>query len=204
MKEFFEKILSCLPYFILVVLAGLLLIIFYQNGLSFEHLIDVLEVLIWPTVILVAMLFFRKVLTYLFFSMEEFNFFGTKGGLKDIRKIIEEKVESRIKEEKEATERLSTISKFELELNNAKKSIDDAGKKAEENLNLATTIFKQYKELSDMHTETEKELEKLRFEKEERNMRMIKAREKIKNRIKTTYSDTEYSTGGSLKSNKQD
>lgn len=50
-----------------------------------------LEIVIWPLTIILGAFFFRKVLTYLFFSMEEFNFFGAKGDLKNVKEVINEK-----------------------------------------------------------------------------------------------------------------
>jgi len=165
MKKFTEQIVALIPIFIFTVLAGTLFIFFYQNHITYEHFSGIIEILIWPTVVFFAILFFRRVFTYLFFSMEEFNFFGTKGKLKDIREVIEERVDLRIKEEKNQQIRAEEILKFSKELENVKKSKGDAENQANEYFELAKKYLSRYEKLSDQNVELTKELDLLRQER---------------------------------------
>lgn len=73
--------------------------------------------MIWPSIVLISLLFFKKVFTYFFFSLEEFNFFGTKGKLKNVEVMIREKADDLWKKEKDesALEKEREDGKRELE-----------------------------------------------------------------------------------------
>lgn len=184
MKNLLEKTLSILPYLILLILVGYILIFFYKNNLTYTEYIKTLEILIWPTVILITLLFFRKVFTYLFFSMEEFNFFGNKGRLKNIEEVIENKVEHRIKEKEQQEKWISQINTTEQELKKANELKDDTKKKADEYKEIAMDIFSKYKELSTTNMELTKELSEFREEKKDRIRRLNTIRERLNNRSK--------------------
>lgn len=168
MKKFSEKIISILPYFILVTISGSILVFLYFGNLDYKEYIQILQILIWPSIVLGALLFFRKVFTYLFFSMEEFGFFGNKGKLKNIEEVINEKVEERIKREKEQVDIELKMKKFEGKLQNVTQSKADETKKAEEYRDLAVKMVKQYKEMSDINKELNEELYELRRYKQNR------------------------------------
>jgi len=175
MKNFVEKLLSTIPYFVLVLIAGLLFILVYQNSLTFEQVKDLISILIWPTVVFFALLFFRKVITYLFFSMEEFGFFGTKGRLKNITEVINEKVQERIHEEKFKEEQNKKVFELEKRLDSTAKSGVDAKTEAENNLKLAKQIFEDLKKALAENENNLKELNELRkkeVERAERNRLM--------------------------------
>jgi hypothetical protein len=178
MKNFLEKIINSLPYFILALLFGSLLILIFRQKLGYEQFIGIVQTLIWPAIVLIGLLFFRKVFTYLFLSMEEFNFFGTRGKLRDAREIIEEKVEKRITEERERKVREEEATEFATELKKAKDSKEDSDKKAEENLKIAKEIFGKYQDISKTNAEMTKELNEFRRRQEEKEARiaMIKSR----------------------------
>lgn len=176
MKNFIEKLTNSLPYFILLLLLSILLIFFISKTPDFQQFILILQTLIWPVVVLIGLLFFKKVFTYLLFSLEEFNFFGNKGKLKDVRELIEEKVEKIIEEEKSQRKRLEDEENFKKEFAKAKESRVGFEKKAKDNLELAMDIFKKYQELTKSNSELTKELNMLRKLQTEREMR----RERIK------------------------
>lgn len=182
MGNFIEKVFGLLAYFIIIIFVGCLLIFIYQNHLSYEYFTSILKIIIWPAIVLVALLFFRKVFVYMFFSMEEFNFFGARGVLKDIRKVIEEKVQERIQQEKNQEERNKEINKFTEDLKEANKLKGNAEKKASEISDIATDIFSKYKELSKQNTAMLNELNEFRRQKEERELRFATMRERIKRR----------------------
>lgn len=185
MKKILEKIVIMLPYFILILITGFLFVFYFKNTPDFQQLIQLLQTLIWPIIVLLGLLFFKKVFTYLFLSMEEFNFFGNRGKLKDIRDIIEEKVEKRIKEEKEQENRKIESAKFTAELEKVKKSKSNSDKKIEETENLTKKIFKMYQDLSKNHDIALNELNEFRKRQAERDARMAAIRERIKLRTIT-------------------
>ena len=180
MKKFFEKIISILPYFILVTISGSILVFLHLGNLGYKEYVQILEILTWPSIVLMALLFFRKVFTYLFFSMEEFSFFGNKGKLKNVEEVINEKVEERIKREKEQENLERKMKKFEQELQNVIQSKDDKVKKAKEYRDLAVEMAKQYKEVSDVNKELNKELDELRRYKQNRIDRLNRIRRRIR------------------------
>ncbi|MCR4279695.1 MAG: hypothetical protein NUV78_03095 [Candidatus Zambryskibacteria bacterium] len=149
MRSFAERFIGAVPYLIIFILGGSLLIFIYQNKLTFIEFIDLVKVLIWPAIVLLALLFFRKVFTYLFFSIEEFNFFGTRGRLKSIQEVISEKAEEQYKQQKEE-QRLKDERKGHkrklLELQNSKLQVAEREKHT---LQLA-------KELNDENEELQK------------------------------------------------
>lgn len=81
-------------------------------NLSFSDYLDFLKILVWPVTALIILFFFKKVITYLFFSIDGFNFFGAKGELKNVYDVIAEKVDQRFQVEKK--DRESKIEKEEL------------------------------------------------------------------------------------------
>ncbi|HUS50366.1 MAG TPA: hypothetical protein VMZ91_09385, partial [Candidatus Paceibacterota bacterium] len=148
--------------------------------LPYDQLIGLIDVLIWPAIALSAIIFFRKVFTYLFFPMEEFNFFGNRGSLKNIQDVIEEKAQRIIEAEQKEKEKQFALKKIEDELENAKQSKDNMKDQAQGNLDLAREIFKKYKELSDEGTKLKKELAVLKQEKADRQARRAAMIERIR------------------------
>ncbi len=180
-SKYLRNIVVWLCPFVLLLL-GAYVLIFYVFGSEFDHYIQFLRVIVWPVTILIALFFFRKVATYMFFSMKEFNFFGAKGELKDITKVIEERVESRIREEKEEEMRSNKIKSVERKLQKANASTENAKTKADENYELARSIFKDFKELSESHERVSKELNELRERESARAERMRLGMEQFRRR----------------------
>lgn len=161
MKKFSEKVISLLPYFILVVLAGTIFSFSYKNDMSYDQLIELIKVLTWPLLVLITIFFFRKVFTYLFFSMEEFNFFGTKGGLKDVEVMIQEQVEKRLKEKNKEEENARTKNALEEKI----KTLVDMDKKNNDFNNqwndLAIEIMEKLKSANKENSDLIKERDQL-------------------------------------------
>ena len=112
---------------------------------------ELLKILIWPITVLIGLFFFRKVVTYMFFSMDEFNFFGVKGELKNVDDLINEEVDRRLKMEKEEMATKEEMKKLGDKLNNTSAT-------AEENLKLAQDIYKVYQSYKE---DTEKKIQDL-------------------------------------------
>lgn len=180
MKANFDKFIASIPYWILIIFVGSLLIFLYEHGITYEHFTGVVGIIIWPTVVLIAILFFKKVFTYLFLSMEEYNFFGNKGRLKDVREVIDKMVERRIGEEREREKTKAEFDRFASEIDSTKKSRDSSEKKADEYLKLANEILASFKDLSKTHQGVLKELDELRQREAEREARKAKIREMMK------------------------
>ncbi|MEX0934939.1 MAG: hypothetical protein WDZ70_01260 [Candidatus Paceibacterota bacterium] len=102
MKDIIQTFLEVLGQVLLFGLLAILLIAAIKADHS--ELIDYLGVVIWPAIVLIALLFFRKVFTFLFFSMENFNFFGAKGRLRNVEEVIREKARELHEEEKRGQE----------------------------------------------------------------------------------------------------
>lgn len=149
---YFRNILVWLLPFILFCSALFVLVFFLKGDLS--KYVELLKILIWPLTLLIGLFFFRKVVTYMFFSMDEFNFFGAKGTLKSVHQIISDEVDKKFIQEKEEKTRKEEMGHLETKLNNSSAT-------AEENERLARDIFNLYK---DYKTETQKQIQKLNLE----------------------------------------
>lgn len=172
MKNLFEKTLNLAPFFILISLFSSVVAFISVKDLEYEQYLGLLRTLIWPTIVLMSLLFFRKVFTYLFFSMESFNFFGAKGQLRDIREIIEERVEDRLSEKKEQEKRNEELSVVVRRFKKAEESKSGAQVELTETKNLVQKVIDMYQKLATEHEETVKELNEFRRRHEEREMRM--------------------------------
>ena len=139
----------------------------YFLGIDF---ITFVKTIIWPITILVILFFFKEVFTYLFFSMREFNFFGIKGTLRSVIDVINERVENRLvddKNEKERRELTNTLA-GEIKQREVKIAVKDAEIKrtkgdADENLELARDILKEWKDTKTKYQKIVSELEELIF-----------------------------------------
>lgn len=100
----------------LVFLGSLLLFCYFFKS----DLIELVKVLVWPFTVLTILYFFRKVVAYLFFSMNEFNFFGINGSLKNVNDMIKEQVERKIGEKESEDKRNEEINKLKEENNTVK------------------------------------------------------------------------------------
>ncbi|TSC60353.1 MAG: hypothetical protein LiPW15_231 [Parcubacteria group bacterium LiPW_15] len=201
MKIFFEKIVSALPYLVLLVIIGVLFIVVYQNGLTYDQFIKLAQVIAWPTVAVSALLFFKKVITYLFLSMEEFNFFGAKGELKNVQEVIEEKVQLRLREQKNEEEQKEKIAKINSQLEKAVESKSGVEARADANLRLAKDVVKQLTDLSEKHNAALKELDDLRELQAERNARRARNAallERIRRRNEFLHNHSAHDADGAL------
>lgn len=104
-------------YLILV----MFIVLLFSLYTGMNNFINILQILIWPVVVLTVSILFRKVFTYLFFQIDEFSFFGTKGELRDITEVIIEKAEElklrdEMKKEFEETKTVAQRQKKDNEL----------------------------------------------------------------------------------------
>ena len=146
--------------------------------------ISLLKITVWPVTTLIILFFFRKVVTYLFFSMTEYNFFGNKGVLKDITEVIEERVEERLENEKSEVRHKAELEEKEAAIKKAVQSGKTQEEKAKELQRITTEILGLYKEASEKHNSALKELNFLRDKEQKRQERMIQIREEIQKQAK--------------------
>ncbi len=120
-------------------------------NISFNDYLEFLKILVWPISALIILFFFKKVIAYLFFSIDGFNFFGAKGEFKNVYDLITEKVDEKFQQEKKQKE--YDLEKNELikEVGNKdgvakrvinlwEKSIEDNERLAEENKQLREIV----------------------------------------------------------------
>lgn len=112
---------------------------------KFDYL-KFVEAIIWPFTTLTALFFFKKVFTYMFFSMDEFSFFGLKGHLRNVNEVIIEEVNRKFLEKINEEKRKDETEKLNLEIKSKESEINKAKGSAEENLELAREIMKEWKE----------------------------------------------------------
>ena len=145
---------------------------FFLN-ISQGETIELLRVFIWPVTTLIILFFFRKIFTYLFFSMDEFNFFGIKGSLRNVQDVINEKASELRNREKEESQRKEKVKLFEKEIEKKQGLILDLTQQKQievkEWSSLAEEFLQDYKKLSKDYVEiSQKYIEKLKKEEEEK------------------------------------
>lgn len=94
--------------------------------ITFNQFVELLTIIVWPGVALIAAFFFRKVFTYVFFSMDQFNFFGAHGRLKRAEEMIEEEAARLVQREKDAADAKTMKEKLailETQLDKSNKQI---------------------------------------------------------------------------------
>lgn len=155
---FLRNLLSWFAPFFLFLLVTFVAVLFLHGTIAVYT--DLVKALVWPVTALIALFFFRKVFTYLFFSITEFNFFGTKGELKNVGDLIREEVDKKYAAEERARAQQKEVAEYQ-------KLIQDASDDAQESMKLATEVLDNWKEtvknledantkLSDMHDQNEK------------------------------------------------
>lgn len=107
-------------------------------NITFNDYLEFLKILVWPVSALIILFFFKKVIAYLFFSMDGFNFFGAKGEIKNVYDLITEKVNERFENEKREKERESEVIRLQ-------KEIESNSGRANENLSTAKEILSEWK-----------------------------------------------------------
>lgn len=132
----------------LVPLAIFLLVTFLPKiiwNLNFNDYMEFLRILIWPCTVLIILFFFKKIATYLFFSMDGFNFFGAKGNLKNVNDVIIEEVNRKFLEEKNEEMREKDMKEAREEIKSKEAEISKAQGSVDDNLNIAKGIMKEWK-----------------------------------------------------------
>ncbi len=149
--------------FIWVSPLGLFLIVTYLPKVlwnpGFDEYLEFLKILVWPYTVLIILFFFKKVVTFMFFSMDEFNFFGAKGSLRNVNEVIVEEVNKRFVEEKKEIERQKDMNHLEKEIKERESEITRARGTAEENLDIAREILSNWKRSSEQSKKSMSELD---------------------------------------------
>lgn len=147
-------------------LALLLIALFAPTYLFSVDFLKLVEIVVWPFTILTTLFFFKKVVTYLFFSMDEFNFFGLKGNLKNINEVIVEEVNKRIFEKEREDKRRDEMEKLNAEIvkkggeiEKKQREITTTKTSAQEYINLAKEIFKEWKKSTEANNKAMSDLE---------------------------------------------
>ncbi len=78
-----------------------------------DQLLRLIDAIDWPLTVLVLAFFFQRVLTYLFFSLDSYNFFGASGTLRPVEDVIEEQVALRIRQAKEREEKERLFAEYQ-------------------------------------------------------------------------------------------
>lgn len=104
-----------------------------------------IDIVIWPITILTGLFFFKKVFTYLFFSMDEFNFFGLKGHLRNVNEVVLDEVNKRFLERQKEEERQVRIDLLNKEITKKEEEIASARGDADENLKIAKDVLASWK-----------------------------------------------------------
>jgi hypothetical protein len=141
-----------------IVVIGTISYILYHN-LGYEKFLELSKVWAWRIFLVLIVFNFKKVIAYLFFSLDEFSFFGTKGKLKDIRALIDEKVQKRFEEVAENNERNLQIETLKQDLETNQENTDvllkianDAVKKMTEYSNELQERDRRIQELTNINS----------------------------------------------------
>ena len=76
-------------------------------------LLPLTTVVAWPATVIFGLLIFRRIIAYLFLSMESYNFFGTKGTIRPVHEVIEERAKAILDAETRESEYKDTIAKLD-------------------------------------------------------------------------------------------
>lgn len=131
-----------------------------------EYLLRILESVKWPLTILIVAFFFRRVVAYLFLSLEEYNFFGARGVIKDPETVIRERVEERVRRAAAEQERQRERKAVQQEIENLRQSKQSSEKTIAELSVLAEKLAEDKQRFS---SEISSLLEKIQFLEMESN-----------------------------------
>jgi hypothetical protein len=99
-----------------------------------EQFLKLISILIWPLVALLIAISFKRIIASVFFSVDEFNFFGIKGELKSVYTVVEQQAqllyqkrvddEQRESEERERQKKLKKIKESKDSLNDKYENVE--------------------------------------------------------------------------------
>lgn len=161
LKDFLWGLCDAIPTAFTFFIVAILVVAFFKQGPNLTSLLAILSVVLWPLVVLAALLFFRRVLTFLFFSLEEFNFFGARGKLKSVEAVINEKALELWEAQKAEKERQQEKEKLESELRSLNESKEDAARKTIRTFKFAEKLIADNSKLRRQMTAMRSELDKL-------------------------------------------
>jgi len=116
-------------------------------------LLPFIQVAAWPLTVMFGLVLFKRIVAYLFLSMESYNFFGAKGTIRPAHEVIEERAKMMRDEEKRIVEYKETLEK-----------LDSRGLEASEYQTMAHDILKRNHELTLKLSESEVQRKRLEFE----------------------------------------
>lgn len=148
----FALIGNCLLW--LLPLSVLLVALILPTWLFKLDFLRFVEIVIWPFAVLTLLFFFKKIFTYLFFSMESFNFFGAKGSLENVNDIIDREVKNRLEFEKAEQKREKKSKEMRLKLQDMERSLQITEKSKSELLEIAKNAVGEWKALSQSSDKT--------------------------------------------------
>jgi len=137
-----------------------LLALFGSRFGIYTEMLEFTRIAIWPAVVMSALLFFRKTLTYLIFSLEEINVFGAKSRLKSVREVIDDKAKEIIEREKKELLSKRKIEELESNLKKLKERTKNKDRIAE----IANDLINENTELWEILHRKEQEIEETRGE----------------------------------------
>ncbi|MCL5011139.1 MAG: hypothetical protein M1127_02935 [Patescibacteria group bacterium] len=126
------------------IVANVLIFVFLFIGKEYQTAIELIKFLCWPGLIFVIFVvvinsaYLRELFSYLFLSMEEFNFFSIKGKIENVREVIERKIEEGI-QKLEKNKQIETLKRGVIEL------IEQKGESAQESDRLKKIVDSQEK-----------------------------------------------------------
>jgi predicted membrane protein len=161
--EKFKKIIIYVFRVIIILLIILILFLFYKKE-GFDQFLKLLSVIVWPSLILCALLFFKKTFAYLFFSLEEFNFFGLKGRLKNVQDMINEKAQKLYEEEKRQKEMVEKLDIYEKRVKSKTMTAEEYKNLAEEVIRFNSKLVDDYDNLTDERIKEREKVKELRVQ----------------------------------------
>ena len=86
--------------------------IFWYREIS-DEILSLFQILVWPLTVVYGLWLFKRIIAYLFLSMESFNFFGAKGKIRPVEEVIEERVMTEIERRKRNSEHKNKLTELE-------------------------------------------------------------------------------------------
>lgn len=159
----FWSILKALGLISFVILGGIAPKLIWD--VEYKGYLDLIRIIAWPIVVLVAIFFFRKVFTYLFLSLREFNFFGNKGQLRDVNEVIQNEVDKRIEQKNKEEKDQHEAEEVSRKLTEMEKTVGATEK--------ASELIKIAKDLYDRWEKSQEEVRKLTYENKKHSSEKI-------------------------------
>lgn len=120
-------------------------------GVLTDKFLALLGIISWPIVILIVLVYFREVLAYMFFSMEQFNFFGTTGKIKNVETMIREEANKLKHAEEEEQKIIAERKEHEVEIAEIRDQKITLQERADKATALVERLFDENETLKEMN-----------------------------------------------------